>query len=74
MCPLKQKELTPDSVLRMSEQICENCTEVSACKKYLQWLRLNPVKVINNKNHLDFTDVPVFDRPYYRTQSEERFW
>ena len=74
MCSLKQKELTLDSVLQMNEQICTDCPEASGCKKYMQWLRLNPIKLTIRKDHTDIATAPGIDRPYYRSRPEEIFW
>ena len=74
MCSLRQKELTPDSVLPMSDQLCSNCPDTTGCKKYLQWLRLNPVKWADNSNDTGLANAVVFERPYYRSRSEEIFW
>jgi hypothetical protein len=74
MCSLKQKELTLDSVLQMNEQICADCPETSGCKKFQQWLRLNPIKVTIKKDHPGSNDPAVFELPYYRSRPEEVFW
>jgi len=74
MCSLKQKELTLDSVLQMDEQICADCPEASGCKKYMQWLRLNPIKVTIRTDNSDSPGGAAFERPYYRSRPEEIFW
>ena len=74
MCSLKQKEFTLDSVLLMNDQICADCPEASGCKKYLQWMRLNPITVTIRKDHPYSPDVYIIERSYYRSQSEEIFW
>jgi len=70
----KQHEASPDSVLQMSIALCNECPESPACKRYMQWLRLNAVKKERTESNLDFDDMPVIDRPYYRSRSEEVFW
>ena len=74
MCSLKQKELTLDSVLQMDDQLCADCPEASGCKKYMQWLRLNPITVTIRKDYAEPSAASVFERPYYRSSSEETFW
>ncbi len=71
MCSLKQKELTIDSVLQMNEQICADCPETSGCKKFQQWLRLNPIKITIRKDYSDPTGGNAFELSYYQSRSEE---
>jgi len=74
MCSLKQKELTLDSVLQMNDQICADCPDASGCKKYLQWMRLNPITVTIKNGYVESNSAEVFERPYYRSRPEEIFW
>jgi len=74
MCSLKQKELTLDSVLQMREQICSDCPESSGCKTYLQWMRLNPIKLTIRTDYSDSPGAAMIERPYIRSQSDEILW
>jgi hypothetical protein len=74
MCSLKQKELTIDAVLQMNDQICDDCPEASGCKKYLQWMRLNPITITIRKDHLHSHDADMVERPYVRSHMDEIFW
>ena len=74
MCSLKQKELTLDAVLQMNEQICNDCIDAAGCKRYIQWLRLNPIHFTTGKTDPDSNDAVIYDRPFYRSRAEEIFW
>lgn len=74
MCTLKQKELTPDAVLEMGDHVCSDCPDAAGCKRYLQWLRLNPVTLSNPKGNSNYRELTIYDRPFYRTNKEEIFW
>jgi len=74
MHPVKQNEMTPDIVLQMSVALCAECPGSPACKRYMQWLRLNAPESTSDHDLTIPVDTVPFDRPFYRSRAEEIFW
>jgi len=70
----KQDEVAADPVLQMSVALCAECPESVACKRYMQWVRLNAPGSTNDNGLTTLSESVAFDRPLYYSGPEEIFW
>ena len=70
----KQDEVAADPVLQMSVALCAECPESVACKRYMQWVRLNAPGSTNDNGLTTLSESVVFDRAFYYSGPEEIFW
>ena len=70
----KQDEVAADPVLQMSVALCAECHESVACKRYMQWLRLNAPGSTNDNSLTTLPESIPFNRPFNHSRPEEIFW
>ena len=70
----KQDEVAAETVIQMSVALCAECPESVACKRYMQWVRLNAPGSTNDNGLTTLSESIPFDRTFYDSRPEEIFW
>ena len=60
----KQDEVAADPVLQMSVALCAECPESVACKRFMQWLRLNAPGSTNDNGLLFCLSLSRLTEPF----------